>query len=92
MTIDNLLTEEALLKLRQYYEDATVFWDAKPDGPFTVRYGTCVKLALLDAQKRINVGAEYVHESIPWEERHQDWTCQLGKLLEPLAVFRLVCV
>jgi len=28
-TIENLLTEEALLKLRQYYEEATVFWDAK---------------------------------------------------------------
>jgi hypothetical protein len=28
-TIDNLLTEEALLKLRQNCEAATVFWDAK---------------------------------------------------------------
>jgi hypothetical protein len=27
---DNLLTEEALLKLRAYYEEATIFWDAKP--------------------------------------------------------------
>jgi hypothetical protein len=27
---DNLLTEEALLKLREYYEEATIFWDAKP--------------------------------------------------------------
>ena len=27
---DDLLTDEALLKLRHYYEEATVFWDAKP--------------------------------------------------------------
>lgn len=27
---DDLLTEEALLSLRRYYEEATVFWDSKP--------------------------------------------------------------
>lgn len=27
---DDLLTEEALLALRKYYEEATIFWDSKP--------------------------------------------------------------
>jgi len=27
---DNLLTDEALTKLRRYYEEATIFWDSKP--------------------------------------------------------------
>lgn len=31
-TIDQLLTEEALVKLRQYYEEGMVFWDATGPG------------------------------------------------------------
>ena len=30
ISFDGLLTDEALTKLRKYYEEATVFWDSKP--------------------------------------------------------------